>query len=182
MTPLRRFYYFLGMPILRGITQLLAMTYRVEALIGERNIEPFLDGKAVCVITVSEYPLKPVSTRGRCYRRVGNANSQMPPAEIAQMHMRATGTSWDALPATGKTVSDIDLNAVAAYIAASTRIGRRHFAANADPVDVLRKLELVKDDAATCGCDSPVWQTTSVAIDPGYSALRPFPAEDPHHG
>jgi ATP-dependent DNA helicase RecG len=53
-----------------------------------------LDGKAVCVITVSEYPLKPVSTRGRCYRRVGNANSQMPPAEIAQMHMRATGTSW----------------------------------------------------------------------------------------
>jgi ATP-dependent DNA helicase RecG len=40
-----------------------------------------LDGKTVCVITVSEYPLKPVSTRGRCYRRVGNANSQMPPAE-----------------------------------------------------------------------------------------------------
>ena len=108
-----------------------------------------LDGKPVCVITVSEYPLKPVSTRGRCYRRVGNANSQMPPAEIAQMHMRATGTSWDALPATGKTLSDIDLNAVADYIAASTRIGRRHFAANADPVDVLHKLELVKDDTAT---------------------------------
>ncbi len=48
MTPLRRFYYFLGMPILRGITRLLAMSYRVEAVIGEQNIEPFLDGKAVC--------------------------------------------------------------------------------------------------------------------------------------
>ena len=108
-----------------------------------------IDGETVCAISVAEYPLKPVSIRGRCYRRVGNANSQMPPAEIAQMHMRATGTSWDALPATDKTVVDIDLDAVADYIAASTRIGRRHFAANADPVDVLRKLELLKDDAAT---------------------------------
>jgi len=65
------------------------------------------------------------------------------------MHMRSTGTSRDALPATGKTVSDIDLDAVADYIAASTRIGRRHYPADANPVSVLRKLELVKDDAAT---------------------------------
>ena len=108
-----------------------------------------IDGKPVCVITVSEYPLKPVSTRGRCFRRVGNANNQMPPAEIAQMHMRSTGTSWDALPATGKTISDIDLDTVSEYMAASTRTGRRQFAANADPVEVLRKLELVKDDSAT---------------------------------
>jgi len=108
-----------------------------------------LDGKTVCVITVSEYPLKPVSTRGRCYRRVGNANSQMPPAEIAQMHMRSTGTSWDALPATGKTISDIDLDAVADYIDRSTRTGRKHYPANSDPVEVLRKLELVNDDQAT---------------------------------
>ncbi|MBL7076755.1 MAG: putative DNA binding domain-containing protein [Kiritimatiellae bacterium] len=108
-----------------------------------------LNGETVCVITVSEYPLKPVSTRGRCYRRVGNANSQMPPAEIAQMHMRSTGTSWDALPATGKTVADIDLEAVAAYIDLSTRTGRKRYAANSDPVEVLRKLELVNGDQAT---------------------------------
>lgn len=108
-----------------------------------------VDGRTVCVITVAEYPLKPVSTRGRCFRRVGNSNSQMPPAEIAQMHMRSTGTSWDALPATGKTIEDIDLDAVANYITASTRIGRRHYPADADPVEVLRKLELVDGDQAT---------------------------------
>jgi ATP-dependent DNA helicase RecG len=107
------------------------------------------DGKKVCIITASEYPLKPVSTRGRCYRRVGNANSQMPPAEIAQMHLRATGTSWDALLATGKTIADIDLDAVARYIDSSTRIGRRRFPANSDLIEVLRKLELVIGDQAT---------------------------------
>ena len=108
-----------------------------------------LDGKTVCIITVSEYPLKPVSTRGRCYRRVGNANSQMSPADIAQMHLRATGTSWDALLATDKTLDDIDLEAVSRYIDMSIRTGRRHFPAKADPVEVLRKLELIKDDKAT---------------------------------
>lgn len=48
MTPLRRLYYFLGTPILRGLLRLAASTYRVEAVIGAEHIEPFLDGKAVC--------------------------------------------------------------------------------------------------------------------------------------
>jgi lysophospholipid acyltransferase (LPLAT)-like uncharacterized protein len=48
MTRLRRLYYFLGMPILRGLLRLGVATYRVEAVIGAENIEPFLDGKAVC--------------------------------------------------------------------------------------------------------------------------------------
>ncbi len=65
------------------------------------------------------------------------------------MHMRSTGTSWDALPATGRTLSDIDLGAVANYVESSTRIGRRHFPVNSDPVEVLRKLELVNGEQAT---------------------------------
>jgi len=48
MTRLRRLYYFLGMPILRGLLRLGVSTYRVEAVIGAENIEPYLDGKATC--------------------------------------------------------------------------------------------------------------------------------------
>lgn len=48
MTPLRRLYYFMGTPVLRGILKLVTATYRVEAIIGAENIEPYLDGKAVC--------------------------------------------------------------------------------------------------------------------------------------
>jgi lysophospholipid acyltransferase (LPLAT)-like uncharacterized protein len=48
MTPLRRLYYFLGTPILRGLLRIAVSTYRVEAVIGAEHIEPYLDGKAVC--------------------------------------------------------------------------------------------------------------------------------------
>ncbi len=48
MTPLRRFYYAIGMPILRAFTHVLTRTYRVRAVFGEEHIEPFLDGKTVC--------------------------------------------------------------------------------------------------------------------------------------
>ncbi len=48
MTPLRRLYYFLGMPVLRGITRLLTWSYRYETVIGAENIEPFFDAEAAC--------------------------------------------------------------------------------------------------------------------------------------
>ena len=48
MTPLRRLYYFLGLPVLRGIIRLLTSTYRIEAILGEENIEPFLEDANTC--------------------------------------------------------------------------------------------------------------------------------------
>ena len=48
LTPARRLYYFLGMPVLRGLIKLLTSTYRVERFIGEEHIEPFISGGEVC--------------------------------------------------------------------------------------------------------------------------------------
>ncbi|MDX1499375.1 MAG: lysophospholipid acyltransferase family protein [Woeseiaceae bacterium] len=48
MTPARRLYYFLGLPVLRGLLRLLTWSYRVEAVIGEAHVEPYLDGKKTC--------------------------------------------------------------------------------------------------------------------------------------
>ncbi len=44
----RRLYYFLGLPILRGIIRMLTATYRVEKLIGAEHIEPFISGDKIC--------------------------------------------------------------------------------------------------------------------------------------
>ena len=44
----RRFYYFLGVPILRGVIRLLTMTYRIEKVIGANHIEPYIDGETIC--------------------------------------------------------------------------------------------------------------------------------------
>ncbi len=99
---------------------------------------------AIITVQVPEYPIKPVAVRGRCYRRVGSSNRQMPPAEVAQMHMASTGTSWDAIPAHNSKLNDLDLTRVRRYMTLSRNIGRRTFPAGADPINTLRKLELVR--------------------------------------
>jgi lysophospholipid acyltransferase (LPLAT)-like uncharacterized protein len=48
MTPARRLYYFLGLPLLRGLIKVLTSTYRVEKVIGAEHIEPFIVSGQVC--------------------------------------------------------------------------------------------------------------------------------------
>lgn len=48
MSAARRLYYFLGLPLLRGLIRLLNWTYRYEPVIGEQYIEPYVDGDKVC--------------------------------------------------------------------------------------------------------------------------------------
>jgi lysophospholipid acyltransferase (LPLAT)-like uncharacterized protein len=48
MGPLRRLYYFIGLPILRGLVRLLTMTYRIEHVIGEENIDPIISENTLC--------------------------------------------------------------------------------------------------------------------------------------
>ena len=48
MTPARRLYYFLGLPLLRGLIKILTSTYRVEKVIGTEHIEPFIASDQVC--------------------------------------------------------------------------------------------------------------------------------------
>ena len=106
-----------------------------------------LDGKNIVVLKVKEFPIKPVSTNGRCFRRVGNSNHMMTPQEISEMHMHSIGMSWDAFPAGDKTIEDIDLSKVERYIEDANSTGRRRI--KEKPLEVLRKLELVKDGKVT---------------------------------
>ena len=48
MTIWRRTYYFLGLPVLRGLIRLLDASYRIEKTIGAERIEPFIAGGQVC--------------------------------------------------------------------------------------------------------------------------------------
>ncbi len=110
-----------------------------------------IDKKSVVAILVREYPIKPVSLKGRCYRRVGNSNRIMPAHEIAEMHFHSTGMSWDKLPARDATLEDIDLEKVKRYIKKANEAGRRKIEDNEEPLKVLEKLELIKDGKPTWG-------------------------------
>jgi ATP-dependent DNA helicase RecG len=101
----------------------------------------------IIVLSVNEFPLKPIATRGRCYRRAGSTTRQMSPAEIAEMHLHSTGQSMDAIIVAGKIREDLDLEAVQNYMRQAPVKGRRAFPEQEDPWQVLKKLELVKSEA-----------------------------------
>jgi ATP-dependent DNA helicase RecG len=90
--------------------------------------EDRINEKRIIVIQIPEYPLKPVAIRGRCFRRVATSNRQMSPQEIAQMHLLATGNSWDALAARENSLDAIDIEKVEKYLKVSTANGRKNSA------------------------------------------------------
>ncbi len=114
------------------------------------EIEVFeFEGKKVVVVRVPEYPIKPVSVRGRCFKRINNSNRNMNSQEIAEMHLQSTGMSWDRFPAAGKSLEDLDLEKVRKYIRKAKVSGRKGFREEEDPAQVLEKMELVKDGKPT---------------------------------
>jgi ATP-dependent DNA helicase RecG len=102
----------------------------------------FPEGEVI-VLGVQEYPLKPISVRGRCFKRSGSTTRQMMPSEVSEVHLQCTGQSPDALFVDGKSAGDLDLDLVRRYMIRAVNSGRRSFSVNDDPLDILRKLELV---------------------------------------
>lgn len=136
-----------------GKSTLREITDRIAACTEPRVVPDIqvvtLRRRAIIVIQVPEYPIKPVAVRGRCYRRIGDSNRLLSPAAIAEMHMASTGTSWDARPLPDKTIKDIDVSRVRRYMTLATNIGRRNFAKGTKPGEVLEKLELLRDGQPT---------------------------------
>jgi len=106
-----------------------------------------IEKKNIVMIWIKEFPVKPVSVKGRCFRRIGTSNRIMTPQEIAEMHFHSMGTSWDAFPAKDKTIEDIDLNKVGKYITEANSTGRRKI--EDSPVEVLKKLDFIRDGKPT---------------------------------
>ncbi len=48
MSVARRLYYFLGLPVLRGLIRLLTSTYRIESVAGEKHIRRFIESGEIC--------------------------------------------------------------------------------------------------------------------------------------
>lgn len=108
-----------------------------------------INGMDIVIVQIKEFPIKPVSVRGRCFRRVGNSNRIMPMQEIAQMHFHSTGMSWDKLPARDAMIEDIDIEKVKRYIKKANETGRRKIGDAETPLQVLEKLELIKGGQPT---------------------------------
>ena len=103
--------------------------------------------KSVAVLTVTEYPIKPISCRGRYFKRVNNANHQMSLSEVVNAHLRTFNASWDSYVDEMHTESDLSLEKVHSFI---ERINRtREVAVLEDPLTVLQKFELLREGRIT---------------------------------
>ncbi|MBC2698258.1 MAG: ATP-binding protein [ANME-2 cluster archaeon] len=69
-----------------------------------------VDGKTVIAVKIKENPIKPISKKGRCLKRVDSSNRAMSAQEVAQMHLHSTGMSWDKYLAKDASLEDIDLD------------------------------------------------------------------------
>jgi ATP-dependent DNA helicase RecG len=114
------------------------------------EIESFdIHGRTIAIITVQEWPIKPVAIKGRHYKRVGNSNRPLNAEEVTSLHLETTGRSWDYQKSDDYAIQDIDTGKVEKYIQISQKTGRRQIGGDEIPLDVLRKLNLITHDRPT---------------------------------
>lgn len=108
------------------------------------------DRKTIVAFSIEEFPVKPVSCRGKYLKRIQNANHSLAIHEISNMHLRSHQTSWDFYLDQKHGMDDISLEKVNQFIALSNQV--RPYPIQDDPLAVLKKYELAKGEAITNGC------------------------------
>jgi len=109
-----------------------------------------VDHKNIVIFSIEEFPVKPVSCRGKYLKRIQNANHQLTIHEISDFHLRSYQASWDFYTDQRHGLEDISLEKVNRFIELSNRV--RPYPILDDPLAVLNKYELTKGAAITNGC------------------------------
>ena len=104
----------IGKETLRDVSNRISQATEPRVVIEIKSVA--VEEKSVLLIHIAESSIKPVSVRGRCYRRVGNSNRVMSLQEISQMHLNATGQTWDQFSVTRAGIDDIDEKKVEWYL------------------------------------------------------------------
>ena len=110
---------------------------RVVLEIGTVDVER----KSVLWIRVETCRIKPVSVKGICYKRVGNSNRVMSAQEIVQMHLNATGQTWDQLLAANAGSDDIDPKKVQWYLTQREEVRNVAKPQDMDATELLRNIK-----------------------------------------
>lgn len=98
-------------------------------------------GMQIAELSVKEFPVKPVSFKGRYFKRINNSNHQLSAVEISDLSLQSLQLSWDSYPAHRKTFHDLDLSLVERFIEKVNVAGR--FQLHSDAISSLEKLRLI---------------------------------------
>ena len=107
----------------------------------------FIEGKEVVLICIKEYPVKPVSTRGRCYKRINNSNHLLSVAQISDLYMLSMQYSWDSYSYNGAMAGSLNLEKINQFIQKVNTAKR--FSLPDNPMDALGKLKMIQNGIPT---------------------------------
>ena len=98
-------------------------------------------------ISVQEFPIKPLSFKGRYYKRIDNSNHQLTTTEISDLNLQTLQVSWDSYPAIHSSINDIDWDKVDKFVNNVNEKGRFRLSGSLE--DNLKKLRLISDNKIT---------------------------------
>lgn len=104
------------------------------------------EGKTIARLYIQEYPVKPVSVRGKYYKRIKNANHLLPISEVVNMHLQSLNTSWDAYPDQIHTLDDLSLDKIQQCI---ETMKSRGMTIQEAPLSFLLKYDLIREEKPT---------------------------------
>lgn len=102
-------------------------------------------GKTVVILEVPESPLKPVSCRGRYFKRVGSSNRQMTDDDLTRAVLGSVGMTWDEMVEPRATTDDLDQEQIQRFRKLCNLKGRRPIPPDEEDLAVLEKLELLQE-------------------------------------
>ena len=121
----------------------------------KNKTEPFLlagaevfncNSKQIVALSIASYPIKPISIKGRCYKRVENSNQLLSISEVVNIHLQSLNTSWDAYPDPNHSENDISMEKI---MLAMEIIRNNGISVGNNPMLFLQKYNLVRDGKIT---------------------------------
>jgi len=105
--------------------------------------------KTIAYIKVNEFPVKPISVKGKSFKRIKNSNHQMNLTEISDEHLKTINGSWDFYIDPNNTLKNISIEKVKKFILKIEQ--NKQLKINQTPFDFLSKLKILRDNKLTFG-------------------------------
>jgi len=109
-----------------------------------------VEKKIVVALFAPEYPIKPVSIRGRYYKRVGKSNHLLSIDEIANEHLKTINSSWDYYIDPNHTEVHLSKEKIAKFIK-KIKQNDGILQTGLSNTDILTKMEILREGKVTFG-------------------------------
>lgn len=103
-------------------------------------------GKQFVSLHIDEYPIKPVSVRGKYFKRIANSNHLLSVNEVVDLHLQTFNTSWDYHI---DPIHDVESISFIKVQVAIDIMNRNDIRISDDPLTFLMKNDLVRDGKIT---------------------------------